>query len=378
MDKSIFKEHEIRGNKDVDFSAKQLYTLANALAYYFLHVQSPRVKTIALGRDAHEDSAQVQQEFTAALTENGINVIFIGAAPAPVLTFSLHVLPVEAGIYITTCPEDSDSLRIRCFNKTELFDSEALSELNQLYLQPKKVIAPLTGTIKYLPLVERYTQWLARQFKHLKKSRILCRIECVGSAAALIIPQLVASLKLAECTFKLDYATGFNSVAAIDVHKTKPLVLSFSYNADQLFVRTGTGTEVAGNQLSALYVQDISLLHPGVVVSDVSSLSLLQQVVQPGVNVVCEQSSTPEKINYRVKTQHALFGSTSNGHFFFNDRYFGYDDGIYAALRLLDILQRTGKTLEELLYNLPTISAPREVSQNFWPSATTIPEQCLE
>jgi len=184
---AIFRKYDIRGKVDSQLVVDNIYMLGCAIASYFL-VSRSGVKTVVLGWDDASDSCALVQELTRAFISSGLNVIHTGVCPTPVMYFSLHVLPVEAGVMVTASGSSPGVVSIKlCLGKQPVW-GQGIMHIKQLYYQQSKYNTLYVGTVFVYPMVKRYVQWLARQFMHLKHKTPSGVINCSHSTAGLVFP----------------------------------------------------------------------------------------------------------------------------------------------------------------------------------------------
>jgi phosphomannomutase / phosphoglucomutase len=376
MKDSIFREYDIRGRVGIEFDLSCVYALGKALACYFLEQHKIAVKTVAIGMDGRIDSPFIKQELERALRDSGLHVIYIGVCPTPVLYFALHTIPVDAGIMITASHNNKEfnGLKI-CIGKQALWGSE-IEKIKTLYKQKKEQKSLFIGSYREYPLVDRYINWLAIHFKHLKNSTIPLIIDCGNGAASVIMRRLIAQLGLANITLLYDTLDG-----NFPHHEPDPSVLEhmhelrkraiqdkivgigFDGDADRMVPITELGNLILGDKLLALFAQHIATQKPELsVICDIKcSASLMQLLANWGVTAHMVPSGH-SIIKYHMKKQQALLAGELSCHFFFADRYFGYDDGIYAALRLYEIMREKHEVqLEPLLAFFPSVISTPEI-----------------
>ena len=349
---SIFRDYDIRGNVGSELILENIYALGCAIASYFL-VSRSTVKTVVLGWDDGEHSLCIAQELTRAFTSSGLDVIHSGVCPTPVMYFSLHVLPVEAGVMVTTSQSKVGHVSIKlCLGKQPVWGQQ-IAQIKMLYQQQSKHNTLYAGTVSVYPMVKRYIHWLARQFTSIKSKTPMCSIDCSQSTAALVFPHLVKLLKWSSQSI-LESTASERQQQSSSAWK-----LAFDADADRLKVLTPIGP-VAGDKLFALFAQDILQRVPGsLLVYDANCSPLIAQLIQKWGGTSMSVYSGTACIKQLLQEKQGIFAGKLSGHFLFNDHYFGYDDGIYAALRLCELMLVRQKTVDELLAQLPPfISTP--------------------
>jgi len=373
---TIFREYDIRGKIDSELPIDQVYDLGRAIAYY-LRGQNAACKTVAIGMDGRTHSIALKNELTRALTDSGMNTIFVGICPTPALYFSLFTNDaVDGGIMITASHNGPEYNGIKLCLGTRVVWGQELQKIKTLYHEKKHVVSDTRGSTSDAPVIPSYIAWLVEHFTHLKNIPVSCIIDCGNGAAGTVMPALIKAMgwqhvsllyEEVDGTFPHHEADPTVEKNMLDVKKavaTKPFSFGIGLDGDcdRMTPMTKQGALVSGDKLLALFAKNILATHPGAgIVFDIKSSSgLIELLEQWGAQPLMSPSG--HSIIKDMMTKHdALLGGEISCHFFFKDRYFGYDDGIYAAVRLIELLHTTHKTLSELL----TIFPHKESSQEF-------------
>ncbi len=370
MQDTIFREYDIRGVVDAELSVEKAYDLARAIAFYLVE-KNPALTTIALGMDGRTHSPALKEQVCKGLLDSGLSVIFLGVCPSPAFYFALHTLPVQAGIMITAShnPKEYNGLKI-CLGTDSVSGKEitAIKELFKAGAQCSR--GGKKGVYQEYPIIESYVAMLVEKFPHLYGMQIPAVIDCGNGVAGTVFPELIqrmnwrnVQLLYAEVDGTYPHHTADPTVAKnmADVKNvlatTHAVVgLGLDGDADRMAAMTKEGELVVGDRLLALFAQHIAGDHPGAaVVFDVNaSNALVQTLKKIGLRGCMSPVGFPIVKTY-AKKENALLAGELSCHFLFKDRYFGYDDGIYSALRLFEMLVATGKTLTELLSTMPKL-----------------------
>lgn len=376
MKDSIFREYDIRGRIGSEFDVSQVYALGQAIAHYFLEQNKIKVKTVALGMDGRIDSPCIKAQLAQAFQDSGLDIIFIGVCPTPVLYFALHTLPVDAGIMITASHNNKEfnGLKI-CLGKDALWGQE-IEKIKIAYKAKKQSNSVYTGSYQELQLVDQYINWLAHQFCHLKNSAMPLIIDCGNGATGAVIPELIKKLNLQNVQVIYEQIDGNfphhePDPAVIDnmfelknkVMSEQILGIGFDGDGDRMVPISQSGNLILGDKLLALFAQSITEKHISAsVVFDIKcSASLVQLLNSWGAHGLMVPSGH-SIIKHHMKNNNALLAGELSCHFFFADRYFGYDDGIYAALRLYELMiEKKQPNLDMLLEFFPVLVSTPEI-----------------
>ena len=375
MHDQVFKQYDIRGKVGSDFTIDKVYALAQAIAYY-LKLRHPNLKQIAVGMDGRVHSLDIKERLCQGILDSGLNVLFIGVCPTPVLYFSLFTTTVDAGLMITAShnPKDYNGIKI-CLGKDALWGKE-IQDILALFKAGKKLEHHTKGSYAEQCMIEPYINWLCEHFKHLQGLDINAIIDCGNGVAGTVLPRLIETMRWSAVELLYQEIDGtfpnheadptveknMLAVKAKITEKKYSLGLGFDGDCDRIGVMKKSGSLVSGDQLLALFSQDIIKKNPGItVVFDIkSSAGLSELLLQWGAQPYMSPSGH-SIVKAHMKKTGALLGGELSCHFFFNDRYFGYDDGIYTMMRLFEILKTTDTSLEALLTIFPTKATTPEI-----------------
>lgn len=363
----IFREYDIRGIVGTELDPAQVYDFARALSAYFKQ-QNPAVQKIAVGMDGRTHSPELKKELCAGLLDSGLDVVFLGVCPSPALYFALHTMPVDAGVMITAShnPKEYNGFKI-CLGTKCVWGGQ-ITQIRDLFKQRTSVTTAHKGSEIDSPIVQPYVTWLRDHFKQLVGMSLPIVIDCGNGAGAAVIPTLVKIMQwphvqLLCCTVdgtypnhEADPTKKENMADVKHALATTNAVLGIGLDgdADRMTPMTKSGRLVAGDELLALFCKQVLEEFPGtsVIVDIKSSSALLELIARWGGKPILSPSGHAI-IKEQMKKTNARIGGELSCHFIFADHYFGFDDAIYACLRLLDLLHTTRKTLDELLGIIP-------------------------
>lgn len=370
----IFREYDIRGKVGTEFELDQVYDLTRAIAFYLKEL-NPKLQTIAVGMDGRLHSEAIKDDMCRALQDSGLDVLFIGMCPSPVLYFALHTQPVDAGLMITASHNTKEYNGIKiCLGKASVWGAQ-IQEIKQLYKQTKYIHSSVKGTVTEKQLIPLYIDWLAQHFSHLIGMPLAAVIDCANAVGGAVIPQLVERMQWKQVTVLYPEIDGnypnheadptveenMQDIKAFLATSNGAIGVGLDGDCDRMAAMTRAGFLVPGDQMLALFAQQILKENPSAaVVFDIKSSSGLIEVLERLHAKPVVAATGHSHIKEAMHKSHAILGGELSCHFFFYDRYFGYDDGIYAMLRLFEILAQSGKSLEQLLMIFPKKFSSRE------------------
>lgn len=369
---NIFHEYDIRGKVGTEFEPHDMYYIAHAIGSY-MREKNPQARKVALGMDGRTHSADIKRYITNALIQAGFDVIFVGVCTTPVIYFTMHNLAVDVGLMITAShnPAEYNGLKI-CFGKEALF-GKALKDIRDLVGQ-KIHLAVTPGIYTEHDMIEPYVDWLAQHFNHLKGMSLSAIIDCGNGAGGTVMPLLIEKMQWPNIKLLYPEVDGSYPHHVADptvekyMHDLKKalaesdaeLGMGLDGDADRMAPMTKSGKLISGDRLLAAFAKPlVTKKADTAIIFDVSSsLGLIKLLRSWGAQPIMSPTGISH-LKKRMETYDAPLAGEISCHFAFKDRYFGYDDGVYAALRLLELLHEQHTTLDELLKDFPqTVSSP--------------------
>jgi phosphomannomutase / phosphoglucomutase len=367
MKETIFREYDIRGLVNEELIIDAVYDLGRAIAFYLKQLNNS-VKTVVVGMDGRESSPVIKEHICNALMDSGMDVIFVGVCSSPMIYFATHTLPVDAAVMVTASHNPKEYNGLKVLLGTHSLWGKQIKELAKIYYAKKYLSAENKGVYREHIIKDDYVTWHVDEFAHLKDIALPMVIDCGNGAAGVVIPDIVkrmewknAQLLCAEVdgTFpnhEADPTHIKNMQHVLHALETSDAVvgIGFDGDADRMGAMTKEGELVPGDKMIALFAQPMIKKYPGmtVVYNIVCSSGLTELLEKWGAHTVI----TPvghSIIEESMETHNAMLGGETSCHFFFRDRHFGYDDGVYAMFRLIELLVQSKKDLTKLLEVFP-------------------------
>jgi len=371
MKSNIFREYDIRGIVGEELFVENAYDLAKAIVTY-LSAKHPESRQFIVGRDGRPHSPAIHQAFVDAILDLGFDVVDIGICPTPTVYFAVHHLKTPTALIITASHNPKEYNGIKMWG---VWGSQ-IQAIKKIYEEKTFAsIATTKGNYTTAPTLNDYIDYLVNHFAHLKDLPIRAIVDCGNGTGGTVMPELIKRMnwpnvkllfETVDGTFpyhEADPTVPENMTYVKEALEQDPMLevgLGLDGDCDRMNPMTASGLLVPGDHMLALYAQQILLNHPGAkVVCDIkSSGGLIDLMAQLGGKAILAPSGY-SFIKQAMAQHGALLGGELSCHFTFNDRYLGYDDGIYAGLRTIEILHQTGKSLDELLTIIPhKISSP--------------------
>lgn len=366
MNPQIFREYDIRAIVDQELTLEEVVLLGRAMGTY---LGRQGKKQITIGRDGRLSSDAFRDRLLEGLLSTGCNVIDIGVCPTPLLYFSIRQLKTDGGIMITAShnPPEYNGFKI-CSGPDTIFGKE-IQQIYQITLEGQFISGK--GKVDKADVLQAYQDFI---YNNIELSRPL-RVGMDGGngtggwLALPIIRQMGCEVFDLYCDVdgsfphhEPDPTVPKNLKELIDLVHREGLDVGLAYDGDgdRLGVIDHEGNIIWGDQLLILFARDILPGRPGATfIGEVKcSQNLYEDIPRQGGKVIMWKTGH-SLIKQKMKEVQAVLAGEMSGHLFFADRYFGFDDAIYASIRLLEILSKTGKTIPELLAGLPkTYSTP--------------------
>ena len=367
---ALFREYDIRGIVGKELTEDIAEHIGRA--YGSLAVRAG-AKAVAVGRDGRISAMQMRQAVLKGLLGCGLDVVDIGVCPTPLLYYAIFTLPVGGGVMITAShnPPEYNGFKL-CLGKDSMH-GDAIQALKDDI--DKGQFETGQGTVSEHPIIPDYMAYIKKSFAHVKAGALKVVVDCGNGMGGLVGPD---ALRLLGCRVTGMYedvdgrfpnhdpdptVEGNLQDLITKVRETKADVgIAYDGDADRIGAVDEHGNILWGDRLLVLYARDILKDKPGsTVISEVkASQSLYDDIQRRGGRPIMWKTGH-SLIKAKMKTEHAVLAGEMSGHMFFADRYFGYDDAIYASCRLIEILAKSGQPLSALLADLPATSVTPEI-----------------
>lgn len=363
---TIFRAYDIRGVVPETLTAETAYWIGRAIGSESLAKGEPHV---SIGRDGRLSGPALVERLIQGVADSGCHVSDVGLVPTPALYYAANVLAGKSGVMLTGSHNPSN---YNGFKIVIAGDTLANEQIQALHTRLKT--NDLTwgeGSIERVDILSRYADEIVKDIKLAKKLKVV--VDCGNGAAGVIAPQLLEALGCEVIPLFCEVDGNFpnhhpdpgkpeNLVDLIaKVKETNAdLGLAFDGDGDRVGVVTNTGTMVFPDRLLMLFAQDVLERNPDAeIIFDVKCTRRLTPLIKEYGGRSLMWKTGHSLIKKKMKATGALLAGEMSGHIFFKERWFGFDDGIYSAARLLEILSKQQQTAEELFETFPNdISTP--------------------
>ena len=368
MNKYVFREYDVRGVVERDFKPNFVYKLGKA---YGTFLRENNSKIVSLSGDIRHSTEELKKNLIKGFLDVGVDVYDMGTLPTPVNYFSLYTTKIPNSIQITGShnPKEYNGFKIS-YNKKPFF-GENIQYLYQIINKEKYFNANNLGKKYSINILNEYISFVKQNIKIEKKLK--CIIDCGNSVGGLVAPSLFKSfgldVKELFCDIDGDFPNHHpdptvddNLIDIISEIKKGDYDVGIAYDgdADRIVAIDNKGNIVRSDILMAIFVSQLVKENDSIIY-DVKCSKALEMTIIENKGIPIMWKTGHSLIKSKMIQSKSKFGGEMSGHIFFADKYFGFDDGVYVSLRLIELLSQTGKSLSELVENIPKFVSSPEI-----------------
>ncbi len=367
----IFRQYDIRGVVGIDLTDEVARALGGA---YAALMRDRGVRgAVAVGRDNRPSGSALRDALVEGLTGAGIDVVDVGVVPTPLLYWSLHHLDVIGGIQITGSHNPPEYNGFKLCLGTESLHGHDLQELLAFI---RAGAAPEgRGTVRHESVIDRYVADVAARIGTLSRPMKVV-YDCGNGAGALVAPQLMRAIGLDAVGLFTESDGRFPNhhpdptvpenledlIAAVRRERAE-IGVAFDGDADRIGMVDGEGRIVWGDHILILYARDV-LARTGKgqpIIFDVKCSQALPDEIEKAGGKPVMWKTGHSLIKDKMKELRAPLAGEMSGHMFFGEGFYGHDDALYGAARLFRIVADSGRTVRELLADVPAFISTPEI-----------------
>lgn len=360
LPENIFRAYDIRGLADTELNDEVVYAIGLAIGSAALDQDQHRVVVAADGRNS---SPRIREALVKGLTASGRDVIDIGTQPTPLMYFATHQLDTQSGVMITGSHNPAEYNGIKIVIAGKALSGAAIVSLKDRILT--KTLASGKGQYQTQDIERRYIDYILNDVAIAQPLKIV--LDAGNGVAGAIAPRLFEDLGCEVIPLYCEVDGNFPNhhpdptveANLTDLKNTvqqqqADLGIAFDGDGDRLGVVTASGKSVPADRLLILLAQDIISRHPGAgVLFDVKCTRHLNILISHYGGRPIMWKTGHSFMKEKMAETGALLGGEFSGHIFFKERWFGFDDGMYAAARLIEMLGATNADLDQQLAALP-------------------------
>jgi len=364
----IFREYDIRGLVDVDLTQESTELIGKSIGTYIYRNGG---KTLTVGYDMRASSTPFRDSLIRGINSTGCDVIDIGMVPTPVAYFSLHHLKPDGGVMITGSHNPSEFNGFKISNGLHSLYGESIQELRRLIDSNDFELG--SGKLSKENVLEEYIQDI---FDRVKVSRSVKVVVdggngCFGIVGPKLLKRIGANIIELYCepdgNFPNHHPDPTVKKNMLDLSKKvkeerAELGIGFDGDADRIGIVDEKGEILWGDQLLMIFARDILKYNPGAtIVGEVKCSQNLFKDIEGHGGIAVMSAAGHSLIKNKMQETNSLLAGEMSGHICFADDYYGFDDAIYAACRILQIVASSKIKVSEMLLDVPKTEATPEI-----------------
>ena len=371
IEPSIFKAYDIRGIVDESLTENAIYQIGLA---YGSEAADRGEQKIYVARDGRLSGPALIKAFTQGLLDSGRDVIDVGMVPTPVLYFAAYHLGSGSGVMLTGShnPPNYNGLKMVIGGTT--LSGNDIQELRKRI--ENKNFTSGSGSRESLDVVDQYIERIASDVKLTRNMKVI--VDCGNGVPGAVAPQLLRALGCNVTEMFCDVDGNFpnhhpdpskpenlqdlkQALASSDAD----IGLAFDGDGDRLGVITPQGEVIWADRQIMLYAKDILARNPGGdIIFDIKCTIKLPKVIEEAGGNPIMWKTGHSFIKAKLKETGALLAGEMSGHIFFKERWYGFDDALYTASRLLEILSKDSRPATDIFSELPDSVNTPELNLN--------------
>ena len=371
IDESIFREYDIRGIVPVQLNELSVKAIAKAIA---IKCNNELVDEVALGRDGRLSGGNLLRSLSSELQSRGINVLNIGIVTSPLLYFAAKKIKSKSGIMITGShnPKNYNGFKI-VINDTPVSGTEILDLISNEFSEVRNSGSEVTRE----GIMDEYINEVMSQASSISNPMKIV-IDCGNGSAGEIAPKLIRSLghQVIELFCKIDgnfpnhhpdpgKIENLQDLIKVVKSESADIGIAFDGDGDRLGVVSRNGEIIYPDQLMMIFSKEVLKNNQGKeIIFDVKCTNLLNKIIADSGGIPLMSPTGHFHIKNVLKKTKAPLAGEMSGHIFFNDDWYGFDDGHYAAFRLIEILKKSKSSLDNLMKDFPKAFSTPEMNLN--------------
>lgn len=367
----IFRDYDIRGHADQELNDENVELIGKAIGS---EAAGLNIHTIVIGRDGRLSGERVFNALSKGITSTGCHVLDIGIVPTPLLYFAAEQMEDKSGVMITAShnPAADNGFKMVLAGKT--LQGPQIQRLLKRIKEADFTIGETPGSSSAKDFSDLYQSVVSNDILIAKPMKIVLDAGngTGGALAQSLFQQLNCEIIPLYCEVDGSFPNhapdpsnpeNLKELCAEVVRNQADLGIAFDGDADRMVAVTSMGDIISGDKLLMIFAEDIVSRNPATsVIYDIKCSRHVHQIVQQYGGKPVMWKTGHANIKAKMQETGALLGGELTGHFFFKERWFGFDDGIYAALRLVELLTNDNQTLDQRISRLPSSISTQEIS----------------
>ena len=368
--KSIFREYDIRGIYPEEINEKVIDQIAKAIS---IKCEQENVSEVCLGRDGRVSGESLLSSLSSSLSSYGINVENIGLSTTPLLYFAAKKNKNKSGVMIT------GSHNPKNYNGVKLVINDKPVSGTEIYelIHQNKDFSDIPGKVNCIDVKNKYISEVSKNINLESKRKIKVVIDCGNGAAGCIAPKLYNDLgcEVVELFSEVDGNFPNHHPDPGKIENLKELIstvkstkadlgLAFDGDGDRVGLVTEKGEVVFPDKILMMMSKEILKKHKGPIIFDVKCTNSLPEIIKKYGGTPIMSPTGHFHIKNGIKKHNPLLAGEMSGHIFFNDKWYGFDDGHYAGARIIEHISISKKSISSIDDELPKLYSTPELSIN--------------
>lgn len=369
INKEIFRAYDIRGIFGQNLTRDTAYWIGRAVGSKSLAQGQPAV---AVARDGRLSGPELMDGLISGLIESGCHVTDLGMVPTPVLYFATHSLEATTGVMLTGSHNPAQYNGFKIVLAGQTLANEQITELYDSIVN--KQLASGQGSLQQLDILPRYLERITSDIALARPLKVV--VDCGNGVAGVIGPQLLEAIGCEVIPLYAEVDGSFPNhhpdpgqpenladlITAVSNHQAD-LGIAFDGDGDRLGVVTEQGRIIYPDHLMMLLAKDIISRNPGAdIIFDVKCSRRLGAMISGYGGRAIMWKTGHSLIKAKMRETGALLAGEMSGHIFYKERWYGFDDGIYSAARLLEILALDERSAHQIFGSFVTGNSTPEIN----------------
>ena len=366
ISKSIFREYDIRGIYPEQINEEVVYKIAKAISVKCLN---EGISEICIARDGRLSGEKLLFALENSLSKNGIDVINTGMATTPLLYFAAKKSKCKSGVMITGShnPKNYNGIKL-IINDKPVSGTEIYNLIDKVHKASER-----KGKITFRDFKEEYISEIKKNIVINEKPKVV--IDCGNGASGCIAPKLYSELGCNVINLYTEVDGNFpnhhpdpgkpeNLTDLIEKVKetNADMGLAFDGDGDRVGLVTDSGEIVYPDKILMMICKDILSSNKGKIIFDVKCTDSLPKLIEENGGTPLMYPTGHFNIKNGIKEHNPLLAGEMSGHIFFNDKWYGFDDGVYSGARIIELISKTKKSVSNLNKELPILFSTPELN----------------
>ena len=366
ISKSIFREYDIRGIYPEQINEEVVYKIAKAISVKCLN---EGISEICIARDGRLSGEKLLFALENSLSKNGIDVINTGMATTPLLYFAAKKSKCKSGVMITGShnPKNYNGIKL-IINDKPVSGTEIYNLIDRVHKASER-----KGKITFRDFKEEYISEIKKNIVINEKPKVV--IDCGNGASGCIAPKLYSELGCNVINLYTEVDGNFpnhhpdpgkpeNLTDLIEKVKetNADMGLAFDGDGDRVGLVTDSGEIVYPDKILMMICKDILSSNKGKIIFDVKCTDSLPKLIKENGGTPLMYPTGHFNIKNGIKEHNPLLAGEMSGHIFFNDKWYGFDDGVYSGARIIELKSKTKKSVSNLNKELPILFSTPELN----------------